>query len=116
MKTAPLESYLLTSFVGWCRDSALSPMILVESSLVDWPSDADTLVFDLSPESATGLDIGAVVSFDAKLDGNPRRVAFPVSAVYAVWSAQTREVIHLRDMGDDERFSGFSVETLDESS
>jgi stringent starvation protein B len=94
MKMTSLKPYLIRAIYDWIVDNHMTPYVLVnaeaEEAVVPSQSIQDgKIVLNLRPEAIQGLSLGDHrIEFNARFSGAPMHVAFPVTAVLAVYAKE----------------------------
>lgn len=106
----PRRPYLLRAVYQWALDNGLTPHLLVDAARAGDQVPRDfvqegRIVFNLSPSAVRNLHLGNDrVEFSARFSGQGRHVAFPVSAVLALYARENGQgmVFPEEPPGDDE--------------
>ena len=91
------KPYLLRAFYEWIVDNDLTPYILVDTSGKDVvvPEQfisENKITLNIAPRAVAELDVGnAFVMFNARFNGSPMQVEFPVESVLAIYARENEQ-------------------------
>ncbi len=91
------KPHLLQGIYAWCSEQGYTPYIvaLVNFPGVLVPAGYDRegrIVLDISPGATHALQMGeGWIRFQARFGGAPRQIEIPMSAILAIYAAETQE-------------------------
>ncbi|HEX21878.1 MAG TPA: ClpXP protease specificity-enhancing factor [Chromatiales bacterium] len=98
--------YLLRAIYEWIVDNGLTPYLLVNAGYPDVRVPVEhinngKIILNVAPEAVQALDLGtADVSFNARFDGRPMNLFFPVAAVLAIYARENGRGMVFSDSDD----------------